>query len=81
MKSPSILSIQSSVVSGRVGNTVAVPIHTLFGHETLCINSVVLAAHPGIINASRFVMPTGQMECLLRELEKVKILSLLRAMY
>ena len=72
MKSPSILSIQSSVVSGRVGNTVAVPIHTLFGHETLCINSVVLAAHPGIINASKFVMPTGQMDCLLRELEKVK---------
>ena len=72
MKSPSILSIQSSVVSGRVGNTVAVPIHTLFGHETLCINSVVLAAHPGIINASKFVMPTGQMDCLLRELKKVK---------
>ena len=72
MKSPSILSIQSSVVSGRVGNTAAVPIHTLFGHETLCINSVVLAAHPGIINASRFVMPTGQMDCLLRELKKVK---------
>ena len=81
MQSASILSIQSSVVSGRVGNTVAVPIHTLFGHETLCINSVVLAAHPGIINASRFVMPTGQMDCLLRELEKVKSANNIHAIH
>ena len=72
MKTPSILSIQSSVVSGRVGNSAAVPIHALFGHETLCVNSVVLTTHPGIMDSSKFIMPPEQMACLLGELEQIK---------
>ena len=72
MKTPSILSIQSSVVSGRVGNSAAAPIHSLFEQETLRIDSVILAAHPGIMRATRFIPPIEQVSCLLRELRYVK---------
>jgi pyridoxine kinase len=72
MKTPSILSIQSSVVSGRVGNSAAVPIHSLFEQETLRVDSVVLAAHPGIMRATKFIPPIEQMRCLLQELRDVK---------
>ena len=72
MKTPSILSIQSSVVSGRVGNSAAVPIHSLFEQETLRVDSVVLAAHPGIMSATRFIPPIKQVICLLQELRYVK---------
>ena len=60
MKTPSILSIQSSVVSGRVGNSAAVPIHSLFEQETLRVDSVVLAAHPGIMRATKLSPPLNK---------------------
>ena len=72
MKTLSILSIQSSVVSGRVGNSAAVPIHSLFEQETLRVDSVVLAAHPGIMRATKFIPPIEQMRGLLQELRDVK---------
>lgn len=72
MKTPSILSIQSSVVSGRVGNSAAVPIHSLFEQETLRVDSVVLVAHPGIVRATKFVTSIEQMNCLLQELSEIK---------
>ncbi len=72
MNVPCILSIQSSVVSGRVGNSAAVPIHALFGHETLCVNSIVLTTHPGIMVSTKFVTPTEQMARMLAELEEAK---------
>ena len=81
MNIPCILSIQSSVVSGRVGNSAAVPIHALFGHETLCVNSVVLAAHPGIMESTKFVTPTEQMACLLAELQEVKSIDDISAIH
>ena len=79
MKTPSILSIQSSVVSGRVGNSAAGPIHSLFEQETLRVDSVVLAAHPGIIPATKFVTPIEQMTCLLKELRETKPQSQINA--
>lgn len=42
-----ILSIQSTVTLGFVGNSVAGPVITYLGHQPLLINSVALAAHPG----------------------------------
>ena len=42
-----ILSIQSSVTYGFVGNNVAVPVLTSIGIHPLAVNSVMLAAHPG----------------------------------
>ena len=42
-----ILSIQSAVTLGFVGNNVAAPVITHLGHQPLLVNSVTLAAHPG----------------------------------
>jgi pyridoxine kinase len=42
-----ILSIQSSVTIGFVGNNVAGPVITHLGHQPLMVNTVALAAHPG----------------------------------
>lgn len=42
-----ILSIQSSVTYGFVGNNVAAPVLTSMGIHPLAVNSVMLAAHPG----------------------------------
>ena len=42
-----ILSIQSAVTLGFVGNSVAGPVITHLGHHPLLVDSVTLAAHPG----------------------------------
>ena len=42
-----ILSIQSAVTIGFVGNNVAGPVINHLGHQPLLINTVALAAHPG----------------------------------
>ncbi len=42
-----ILSIQSTVTIGFVGNNVAGPVITYLGHQPLLVNTVSLAAHPG----------------------------------
>ena len=42
-----ILSIQSSVALGFVGNSVAAPVLTAMGHHPILVNTVKLAAHPG----------------------------------
>ena len=42
-----ILSIQSTVTIGFVGNNVAGPVVTHLGHQPLLVNTVALAAHPG----------------------------------
>ena len=42
-----ILSIQSSVTLGFVGNSIAVPVLTAMGHHPLAVDTITLAAHPG----------------------------------
>ena len=42
-----ILSIQSSVTLGFVGNRVAAPVLTAMGHRPLAVDTIALAAHPG----------------------------------
>ncbi len=42
-----ILSIQSSVTLGFVGNSVAGPVLTAMGHHALLLDTIALAAHPG----------------------------------
>ena len=42
-----VLSIQSSVAAGFVGNTVAGPVLTALGQHPLLVDTVLLAAHPG----------------------------------
>ena len=42
-----LLSIQSSVAVGFVGNTIAGPVLTTLGQHPLLVDTVLLAAHPG----------------------------------
>ena len=42
-----ILSIQSSVTAGFVGNAVAGPVLLALGHHPMLVNTISLAAHPG----------------------------------
>ena len=42
-----VLSIQSSVAAGFVGNTVAGPVLTALGQHPMLVDTVMLAAHPG----------------------------------
>ena len=42
-----ILSIQSTVTIGLVGNRVAAPVITQLGHHPLLVDTTTLAAHPG----------------------------------
>ena len=42
-----VLSIQSSVTAGFVGNTVAGPVLTALGQHPMLVDTVTLAAHPG----------------------------------
>ena len=42
-----VLSIQSSVAAGFVGNTVAGPVLTALGQHPILVDTVMLAAHPG----------------------------------
>lgn len=42
-----ILSIQSAVTAGFVGNSVAGPVLTALGHHPMLVDTVQLAAHPG----------------------------------
>ena len=47
-----ILSIQSAVTYGCVGNSVAAPVITRLGMQPLRVDTIALAAHPGYgINA------------------------------
>jgi pyridoxine kinase len=43
----SVLSIQSAVTFGAVGNTMANLVMTACGHHLCCVDTVQLAAHPG----------------------------------
>jgi len=42
-----VLSIQSAVTLGFVGNSVAAPVLTAMGHHPLLVDTIKLAAHPG----------------------------------
>ena len=42
-----ILSIQSAVTLGAVGNTMAAAVLTVAGHQLACVDTVQLSAHPG----------------------------------
>ena len=42
-----ILSIQSSVTAGFVGNAVAGPVLLAMGHHPMMVDTISLAAHPG----------------------------------
>ncbi len=63
-----ILSIQSTVTIGFVGNNVAGPVITHLGHQPLMVNTVALAAHPGYGLIAGGPMPDATFNAILSAL-------------
>lgn len=72
---PIVLSIQSEVVYGHVGNSAARPILNALGIELLALPTVLLAHHPGHAPVSGAATPAGEMVAILDRLERLKILD------
>ncbi|MDC1382061.1 bifunctional hydroxymethylpyrimidine kinase/phosphomethylpyrimidine kinase [Candidatus Puniceispirillum sp.] len=70
-----ILSIQSTVTLGFVGNSVAGPVITYLGHQPLLVNSVALAAHPGHGLTAGGVTPDNTFDAILGALPQLNSLS------
>jgi pyridoxine kinase len=64
-----VLSIQSRVTSGYVGNAAAVPILQRLGHEVWPIDTVVFSNHPAHGAFSGGVRPAGEVSALADGLE------------
>ncbi len=60
-----ILSIQSAVTFGFVGNNVAAPVITHLGHQPLLLNTVTLAVHPGYGLIAGGPMPNSTFDAIL----------------
>ncbi len=72
---PLVLSIQSEVVFGHVGNSAARPVLSALGIETLGLPSVLLAHHPGHGPASGRATPAGELVAILDRLERLGVLG------
>ena len=70
-----ILSIQSTVTIGFVGNNVAGPVITHLGHQPLLVNTVALAAHPGYGLIGGGPMPDDTFNAILRALPTLRKLK------
>ena len=70
-----ILSIQSSVTLGFVGNRVAAPVLTAMGHHPLAVDTITLAAHPGYGSRSGGVPANDDFTEILRALSLFDALS------
>lgn len=68
-----ILSIQSSVTYGFVGNSVATPVLTSMGIHPLAVNSVMLAAHPGYGIFAGQAVPADHIAAILNGLVTLNI--------
>jgi pyridoxine kinase len=60
-----VLSIQSSVVYGRVGNRAAVPVLERLGHDVWPVNTVAFSNHPAHGGFAGRVVPAGEVADLL----------------
>ena len=60
-----LLSIQSSVAIGFVGNTVAGPVLTALGQHPLLVDTVLLAAHPGYGKRAGGAVPADILDAVL----------------
>jgi pyridoxine kinase len=69
-----VLSIQSAVVYGHVGNAVAVPALQALGHETWRVDTVAFSNHPGHGQFAGDVRPADEIASLLRGMETLGVL-------
>ena len=68
-----VLSIQSSVSYGYVGNSVAVPTLQALGHDAWQINTVHFSNHPGYGHFAGELATFRQTSDKLQELQKIKV--------
>ena len=66
-----ILSLQSNVMHGYVGNRASLPIYQAFGIETDHLDTVRLAAHPGHGTITRDILDGGMMAALFEDYLKL----------
>ena len=69
-----ILSIQSAVTFGFVGNSVAAPVITTLGMQPLLIDTISLAAHPGYGTLAGGPADFGQFTAILEALATLHVL-------
>ena len=69
-----ILSIQSAVTYGSVGNSVAAPVITKLGMQPLLINTISLAAHPGYGTIAGGATDQTQFSAILEALTTLRVL-------
>ena len=70
-----ILSIQSTVAVGFVGNRVAVPVITRCGHYPIAVDTMQLAAHPGHGVIAGGPPPIDQFKAILAALPQLGIMA------
>jgi pyridoxine kinase len=70
-----VLSIQSSVVYGRVGNRAAVPVLERLGHDVWPVNTVAFSNHPAHGTFRGRVVPAGEVAELLDGLAASGVLA------
>ena len=74
-----ILSIQSAVVHGAVGNNAAMPIYQYLRQPAESVDTVQLAAHPGFGTSMLSVTPAAELGALLADYATLDIFSQLGA--
>ena len=68
-----ILSIQSAVIHGAVGNNAAMPIYQYLRQPAESVDTVQLAAHPGFGTSMLSVTPAAELGALLADYRKLDI--------
>jgi pyridoxine kinase len=74
-----ILSIQSAVMHGAVGNNAAMPIYQYLQQPAEFVNTVQLAAHPGFGSSVLSVTPAAELDALLSDYAKLDVFEQLGA--
>lgn len=74
-----LLSVQSSVIWGFVGNEAASLVHARLGHHALRLDTVRLAAHPGHGSRFRHITAAGDMRGLLQDFAQLPVAGQLDA--
>ncbi|MGC6474303.1 MAG: PfkB family carbohydrate kinase [Candidatus Puniceispirillaceae bacterium] len=64
---PQVLTIQSAVMIGAVGNDAAMPVYTHFRQKAARLDTVRLAAHPGFQAGWADITPASTLAALLRD--------------
>ena len=68
-----ILSIQSAVMHGAVGNSAAMPIYQYLRQPAESLDTVQLAAHPGFGTSMLSVTPAAELDAMLADYAKLNV--------